>query len=189
MTLMTIVFTSGSTGTPKGVMLSHENIGTNMDGIERCASFRPTDAMIGILPFFHSFGYTATLWAAIGCNLRGIYHFSPLDARQVGKLVERFKGTILVATPTFLRSYLRRCTAEQFESLDVVVAGAERLRWSLFNSFRRSLVFALSRATERPSCHRLSRSTYRTLVSPILSNWIKKRNRGSAHPELHRQSR
>ena len=133
--LMTIVFTSGSTGTPKGVMLSHENIGTNMDGIERCASFRPTDAMIGILPFFHSFGYTATLWAAVGCNLRGIYHFSPLDARQVGKLVERFKGTILVATPTFLRSYLRRCTTEQFESLDVVVAGAERLPMELVQQF------------------------------------------------------
>ena len=133
--LMTIVFTSGSTGTPKGVMLTHENISTNMDGIERVASFRPTDAMIGILPFFHSFGYTATLWAAIGCNLRGIYHFSPLDAKQVGKLVERFKGTILVATPTFLRSYLRRCTPEQFASLDVVVAGAERLPPELTEQF------------------------------------------------------
>ena len=133
--LMTIVFTSGSTGTPKGVMLTHENIATNMDGIERCASFRPTDAMIGILPFFHSFGYTATLWAAMGCNLRGIYHFSPLDARQVGKLVERYKGTILVATPTFLRSYLRRCTTEEFASLDIVVAGAERLPPELTEQF------------------------------------------------------
>ncbi|MCH2179086.1 MAG: AMP-binding protein [Mariniblastus sp.] len=133
--LMTIVFTSGSTGTPKGVMLTQENIGTNMDGIERCASFKSTDAMIGILPFFHSFGYTATLWAAVGCNLRGIYHFSPLDARQVGKLVARFKGTILVATPTFLRSYLRRCSQEEFASLDVVVAGAERLPPELTEQF------------------------------------------------------
>ncbi len=133
--LLTIVFTSGSTGTPKGVMLSHRNIATNMSAIDQAASFRADDAMVGILPFFHSFGYTATLWAAMACNIRGIYHFSPLDPKLIGKLVHKHKGTMLVATPTFLRSYLKRCTPEQFESLDIVVAGAERLPPELSDAF------------------------------------------------------
>jgi acyl-[acyl-carrier-protein]-phospholipid O-acyltransferase/long-chain-fatty-acid--[acyl-carrier-protein] ligase len=133
--LITIVFTSGSTGTPKGVMLSHRNISSNMKAIDQAASFNTNDAMVGILPFFHSFGYTATLWAAMSCNIRGIYHFSPLDPKQVGKLVEKYKGTILVATPTFLRSYMKRCTKEQFASLDIVVAGAERLPPELSDAF------------------------------------------------------
>ncbi len=133
--LITIVFTSGSTGTPKGVMLSHRNISSNMKAIDQAASFNTSDAMVGILPFFHSFGFTATLWAAMCCNIRGIYHFSPLDPKQVGKLVEKYKGTILVATPTFLRSYMKRCTVEQFESLDMVVAGAERLPPELSDAF------------------------------------------------------
>jgi acyl-[acyl-carrier-protein]-phospholipid O-acyltransferase/long-chain-fatty-acid--[acyl-carrier-protein] ligase len=61
------------------------------------------------------------------CNVKGAYHINPLDAKQVGKLVKRHKGTILMSTPTFLRSYMRRCKVEQFESLNTVVTGAERL--------------------------------------------------------------
>ncbi len=133
--LMTVVFTSGSTGNPKGVMLSHRNIGTNVEAIRQAAWFNRNDTMVGILPFFHSFGYTATLWAPAVTDIRAAFHFSPLDSKQVGKLVQRFKGTILVATPTFLRSYMRRCTVEQFESLDIVVAGAERLPAELCDQF------------------------------------------------------
>ncbi|QEG20866.1 MFS transporter [Mariniblastus fucicola] len=125
--LMTIVFTSGSTGVPKGVMLSHQNIHSNVRGFEKAAQFQPTDTIVGILPYFHSFGYTITLWGAMMCNVRGAYHVNPLDAKQVGKLVKRQKGTILMSTPTFLRTYMRRCKPEQFATLDAVVTGAERL--------------------------------------------------------------
>ncbi len=133
--VMTIVFTSGSTGVPKGVMLTQRNIMSNVEGIDHVASFIPADTMIGILPFFHSMGYTATLWAPMACNLRSAYHFSPLDAKVVGKLVEKFAGTVIVATPTFLRSYMRRCTPEQFKSLNTVVAGAERLPSELCDEY------------------------------------------------------
>ena len=125
--LMTIVFTSGSTGVPKGVMLSHQNILSNVRGFEKAAGFTPEDTIVGILPFFHSFGYTITLWGAMMCNVRGAYHVSPLDAKQVGKLVKKFSGTILMSTPTFLRTYMRRCKPEQFKTLNTVVTGAERL--------------------------------------------------------------
>ncbi len=133
--IMTIVFTSGSTGVPKGVMLTQRNIMTNVQAINQIATFVPEDTMVGILPFFHSMGYTATLWAPMACNLRGVYHFSPLDAKVIGKLVEKFSGTVIVATPTFLRSYARRCTPEQFKTLSTVVAGAERLPTELCDEF------------------------------------------------------
>ena len=133
--VMTLVFTSGSTGVPKGVMLTHENVFFDVHGFEKAAAFKPTDTIIGILPFFHSFGYTVTLWAPMMCDLRGAYHLSPLDAKQIGKLVEKYSGTILMATPTFLRTYMRRCTVEQFKSLDAVVTGAERLPPELADQF------------------------------------------------------
>ncbi|MFP6672208.1 MAG: MFS transporter [Pirellulaceae bacterium] len=133
--ILTVIFTSGSTGTPKGVMLTHGNIGSNIEAIDQVIKLKASDVVLGVLPFFHSFGFTITLWTVMTTNVKGAYHFNPLDAKQVGKLSEKHDGTILLATPTFLRSYLRRCTPEQFAKLDVVVTGAEKLPIDLADSF------------------------------------------------------
>ncbi|MEX2026778.1 MAG: MFS transporter, partial [Pirellulaceae bacterium] len=133
--VLTIIFTSGSTGTPKGVMLTYANIAHNVEAIDQVVHLRPSDVLIGILPFFHSFGYTVTLWGSATLEIKGAYHFSPLDAKQIGKLTQKHKGTLLLATPTFLRTYVRRCEKEEFATLDVVVAGAEKLPLDLMDSF------------------------------------------------------
>lgn len=133
--VMTIVFTSGSTGVPKGVMLTHQNILFDVRGFEKAAGFKITDTIMAVLPFFHSFGYTITLWGPMMCDIRGAYHLNPLDAKQIGKMVKRYSATILMATPTFLRTYMRRCTPEQFKSLDAIVTGAERLPPELADQF------------------------------------------------------
>lgn len=135
--LLTIIFTSGSTGMPKGVMLSNANISHNVDAIERAVRLDHHDTVLGILPFFHSFGYSVTLWAVNALGPRGIYHFNPLDARQIGKLAEKYKTTVLLGTPTFLRGYLRRVAPEQFAHLDVVVVGAEKMPMDLFDAFEK----------------------------------------------------
>ncbi|GIW99288.1 MAG: hypothetical protein KatS3mg111_2621 [Pirellulaceae bacterium] len=133
--LLTLVFTSGSTGVPKGVMLTHGNIYSNIDGIEKCIKLDEHDVVLGILPFFHSFGYTVTLWAAMTLPCAAVYHYSPLDARVIGKLAEQYGVTVLLATPTFLRSYLRRIEPEQFRTLEVVVLGAEKMPVDLAEAF------------------------------------------------------
>lgn len=133
--LLTVIFTSGSTGMPKGVQLSHANISHNVDAIERAIHLNDEDTVLGVLPFFHSFGYSVTLWAVMTLGPKGVYHFNPLDARQVGKLAERYKATVLLGTPTFLRGYLRRIEPKQFENLDVVVVGAEKMPADLFDAF------------------------------------------------------
>ena len=135
--VLTLIFTSGSTGIPKGVMLTHANIRSNVDAINQVVGLKHHDGMVGILPFFHSFGYTVTLWAVLSLDIKGLYHFNPLDARQVGKLIHKHKATILLATPTFLRSYLRRCTPEELDSIDTVVAGAEKLPKELCDAFEK----------------------------------------------------
>lgn len=133
--LLTIIFTSGSTGQPKGVMLSVGNIAHNVDAIEEVVHLKSDDVLLGILPFFHAFGFTVTLWAVLSLDIKGVYHFNPLEAGQVGKLARKEQATILLSTPTFLRNYLRRIPAEDFASLDVVVAGAEKLPADLIDSF------------------------------------------------------
>ena len=133
--VMTVIFTSGSTGTPKGVVLSQNNIASNVEAIDQTIHLNSSDVVIGILPFFHSFGYTVTLWTPLALDLACVYHYSPLDGKRIGRLVEKYKATVLLSTPTFLRTYLKRCTPEQFASLDVVVAGAEKLPVPLCDAF------------------------------------------------------
>lgn len=132
---LTVIFTSGSTGQPKGVVLTQQNVASNVDAMDRVVHLTPEDTILGILPFFHSFGYTVTLWGPLALQMQVAYHFSPLDARQVGKLAAARKATILLCTPTFLRSYLKRCSKEDFQSLEVVVAGAEKLPTKLCDAF------------------------------------------------------
>lgn len=132
---LTVIFTSGSTGDPKGVVLTNHNVGSNVEAIDHVIHLRRDDTILGILPFFHSFGYTVTLWTPLGLDVRSVYHFTPLDAKQVGKLARKWDVTVLLSTPTFLRSYLRRCAPEDFAKLDICVAGAEKLPIDLCDAF------------------------------------------------------
>ena len=133
--VLTVIFTSGSTGMPKGVELTQANIAHNVEAIGRAVKLDSEDMVLGVLPFFHPFGYSVTLWAAQSLGPAGVYHFNPLDARQVGKLAAKYSATVLLGTPTFLRTYLRRVEPEQFKHMDVVVVGAEKMPESLFEQF------------------------------------------------------
>ena len=133
--LCTIIFTSGSTGQPKGVMLSHHNVCSNIDAVDQLLTLSTSDVMLGTLPFFHCFGYTATMWLPLCFEPKAVFHFNPLDAKTVGKLSQKHKVTIILTTPTFLRTYMKRCTTEQFAALDLVVTGAEKMPVELAKQF------------------------------------------------------
>jgi len=125
--LATIIFSSGSTGEPKGVMLTHYNVASNVEQLSQIFFLHPDDRIMGILPFFHSFGFTGTLCLPVATGIGVIFHPNPLDSRVIGALVAKYKVTMLLATPTFLNAYARRCKPEEFGSLRFVMAGAEKL--------------------------------------------------------------
>ena len=125
--IATIIFSSGSTGDPKGVMLTHFNITANIQQVSQVFMLDGRDKVLGILPFFHSFGFTAALWLPAVNGVGVAYHPNPLDAQVIDELVGKYRVTFLVATPTFLQAYMRRCTPENFGSLQYVLVGAEKL--------------------------------------------------------------
>jgi len=125
--LATVIFSSGTTGDPKGVMLTHYNIVSNIQQMGQTFAFHRSDRILGILPFFHSFGFTATVMVPTALGVGVVYHPNPLEAQVIGELVEKYKVTFLLATPTFLQAYMRRIEPEQFGSLQFIMAGAEKL--------------------------------------------------------------
>ncbi|MFM8735745.1 MAG: AMP-binding protein [Pirellulales bacterium] len=132
---LTIIFTSGSTGDPKGVVLTQENIGSNVRAIDHLLHLSPGDVALGVLPFFHSYGYTTTLWTPLTLDPAVVYHTDPRDAQVVGRLAREHHATILMATPTFLRIYTRRTPAEDFSTLESVFGAAEKLPKDVCDAF------------------------------------------------------
>ncbi len=135
--VLTIIFTSGSTGDPKGVVLSVENVGSNVRAIADLLHVSPADTALGVLPFFHSYGYTTAFWVPLTLDPAVVYHTNPLDAKVVGRLAREFHATVLMATPTFLRTYIRRTDAEDFSTLEVVFGAAEKLTAEVSDAFER----------------------------------------------------
>ncbi|HSF69829.1 MAG TPA: AMP-binding protein, partial [Nitrospira sp.] len=132
--LATIIFSSGSTGEPKGVMLSHFSINSNVEGAGQVIHLSKADRALGILPFFHSFGYML-LWFYARYRAGIVFHPTPLDAGAIGELCARYRVSLMVTTPTFLQLYHRRCSPEQFSNLRVVITGAEKLPLRLYQAF------------------------------------------------------
>jgi len=133
--LATVVFSSGSTGAPKGVMLSHRNILSNVEGMQQAINVDRRDCLLGVLPFFHAFGFTVALWLPVISGFGVVYHTNPLEARTIGDLCRKYAVTILIATPTFVWEYIRRCEREDFASLRVAIVGAEKMRLELADAF------------------------------------------------------
>ena len=134
--LATIIFSSGSTGVPKGVMLTHRNVLANIDAATELFHLTSEDVVLGVLPFFHSFGYTVTLWLPLVVGFGAAYHPNPTDAKTIGELAATYGATLLISTPTFCAGYVRKIQPEQFARLRLAIVGAERLREPIAAAFK-----------------------------------------------------
>jgi acyl-[acyl-carrier-protein]-phospholipid O-acyltransferase/long-chain-fatty-acid--[acyl-carrier-protein] ligase len=65
--LATVIFSSGSTGEPKGVMLTHYNIGSNIEQVGQTFMLDRKDTLLGVLPLFRLYGHAV---AARGARRR-----------------------------------------------------------------------------------------------------------------------
>ncbi|MGH7984315.1 MAG: AMP-binding protein [Candidatus Udaeobacter sp.] len=132
-----LLFTSGTTGEPKGVVVSHRNVVGNVSQFRQLLDAKKTDAILASLPFFHTFGSTVTLWYPLIEGVRIVTFPNPLEVAKCAALIEQYALTFLLATPTFLRLYLRKAEPEQLRSLWLIIVGAEKLPLDLASHFEK----------------------------------------------------
>lgn len=130
-----LLFTSGSSGEPKGVALTHRNIVANVMQFGSRLGMKSDDSILGCLPLFHSFGCTVTLWFPIIYGLHLITYPTPLEVKKLAELIAKYRVTLMIATPTFLRGYLRGVNRESLASIKLCVTGAEKLPTTVADAF------------------------------------------------------
>lgn len=130
-----LLFTSGSSGLPKGVVLSHRNMIANVIQFGSRLGMTESDSILGSLPLFHSFGCTVTLWYPIIGGVNLVTYPSPLETKKLAELIEKHRVSLMIATPTFLRGYLRGVNKEALTSIKLCVTGAEKLPTTVSDAF------------------------------------------------------
>jgi len=123
---LVILFTSGSEKDPKGVQLTHRNLHSNILNIVDRINIEENDIFLGILPFFHVFGFNTNFCLPLttGCTL--VTYANPLDFKSVVSIIREYRVTIVLGTPIFFIGYLRNSEPGDFSSIRIAVAGADK---------------------------------------------------------------
>jgi long-chain-fatty-acid--[acyl-carrier-protein] ligase len=121
-----VLFTSGSEKAPKAVPLTHRNLLSNQRTTVAFFGLTRRDSLLGFLPAFHSFGMAVTGLMPLLGGMRVVRHPDPTDARGLARKVAAYRPTLLAGTPTFVSYILDRAEPGQFDSLRLIIVGAEK---------------------------------------------------------------
>ncbi len=132
-----ILFTSGSEKEPKAVQLTHHNIGHNAYDAFKVFNLTPDDTLMSILPVFHSFGQLVNFWLPMLTGMTAVTYANPLDYKTIPKIIREMKASMIAATPIFFAGYSRESQPGDFDSMRIIVAGADKVPDSLRDEFKK----------------------------------------------------
>jgi long-chain acyl-CoA synthetase len=133
-----ILYTSGTTGHPKGAELTHANLSRNA-GITatNLLELAPEDVILGCLPFFHAFGQTCCLNAAITAEAT-VTLLARFDAARALDIITRDQVTVFEGVPTMYSALLeqhRQGAGADTTSLRVCISGGAALPVETLHNF------------------------------------------------------
>lgn len=123
-----LIFTSGTAGAPRAAMLTHRNLKSNLEQLERNTVMRGSDVVYGVLPVFHIFGLNVMLGYSMyrGASVVLVQRFDPSTA--VDTIRERKVTVVPGAPPVWTAlAQLPGLTASDLASVRIALTGAAKM--------------------------------------------------------------
>ena len=127
-----VLYTSGTEAKPKGVPLTHKNIISNQRSALQCLKVNEQDVLYGILPPFHSFGFSVVGLFPLFIGMKVAFYPDPTDGFALAEGVERWKITLFCSPPSFLKGLLNSAKVEQLKTVRWFISGAEKAPSELY---------------------------------------------------------
>ena len=126
--LAALPYSSGTTGLPKGVMLTHRNLVANVVQFEAVDDGDEDDVLIAVLPFFHIYGMTLLVNAALRTG-QTVVTMPRFDLEQFLQLMQDHRVNKAFLVPPILVALAKHPMVDQFDlsALVRIVSGAAPL--------------------------------------------------------------
>jgi long-chain acyl-CoA synthetase len=186
-----IEYTGGTTGFPKGAMLTHYNLVANAIQNAAWLGWSDKDVIIGVLPFYHSWGACTCVNSPIyaGAQVITIPRF---DAEELLATIEREKATVLYGAASMFTMLVSSPLIGKYNlsSLKYVKAGAMPIppevkeRWEQLTGVRMILGYGLSEACPETHDSPLQRVKPGTVGIPIMDTDARVMDEATGETEL-----
>ncbi|MEM6109933.1 AMP-binding protein [Mycobacterium sp. 050272] len=133
-------FSSGTTGKPKGVMLTHRNLVANVAQLHPVSGVDPDETLIAVVPFFHSYGLTGLLCAALRDRAR-LIAMPSFDLGAFLAAIEKYRVTQAYIAPPVAVALAKDPLVDSFDlsSLHTLTSAAAPLDEELANAVAQRL--------------------------------------------------
>jgi acyl-CoA synthetase (AMP-forming)/AMP-acid ligase II len=112
--LAVLPYSSGTTGLPKGVMLTHRNLVANLCQLQPVLDVRQEDVGVAVLPFFHIYGLTVLMAAALwqGATLVTMPRF---DLELFLTILQDHRVTAAAVVPPIMLALAKHPLVDRFD--------------------------------------------------------------------------
>ena len=133
--LAAILYTSGTTGRSKGAMLTHRNLASNAQVLQKFWGWKKGDVLLHALPIFHVHGLFVAAHGALINGSKMIW----LPRLDVAQLIHHMpQSTVMMGVPTFYVRLLadKGFTKQVARNMRLFVSGSAPLLTETFNTFK-----------------------------------------------------
>ena len=91
-----------------------------------CVDFQAKDTMFGVLPPFHSFGFSVTGILPLLAGFKVFYAPDPTDSRGMANDIFDWKPTLLCCAPSFIKALFQIASPKELQSIWLFVSRPRR---------------------------------------------------------------